>query len=152
MMRFPGLLCLGLVLSVTTSLSAQRILEGQWRGTLTNGLSSNQGYPFELFLKVDKQKVSGRSYVYLPDGKFIEMEVHGVIYEDFSIYLEDLRLVAAPDRPIPDFLRKYQLAFKGDIWKKNLYGYWQEVVDDDPTSKRRRLGKIVITKVENSKA
>lgn len=152
-MRYVFLLTLVCLLSVPVSLTAQENLEGLWKGTITaGGLESEDSYTFELFLKKEGKKLTGKSYVHLERGKVIEMEVRGWLYGDMSIYMTDGEFIPVKGTGVkPRFYRKYQLMYRPSIWKTTLNGYWQEVIPQ-PFFDGRDRGRIFLKKVESEKA
>lgn len=148
-----GFFLLLFLAALPATAGAQHRLSGLWEGVITTGgIYSREGHKFELYLDVNGNKLSGKSYVYLADDKVIEMAVKGNLYTDLSIYMEDIHFITAGDTEFrPRFRRKYQLVFNRSIWEKNLEGYWQEVRVDTLNEKRER-GRVFLKKVTNSKA
>ena len=140
-------------LFIVTAGFAQKGLEGLWEGTITKGgIYSEAGDRVELFLEVEGSKISGRSYVHMPDGKVVEMELKGSFYQDRSIYLEDIEFVPPADSSyVPPFSRKYQLIYTRSIWNNKLEGYWQQIIPTPFHSSRKR-GRIFLKKVSSKKA
>jgi hypothetical protein len=132
-------------------LLGQDFLEGAWKGKYTFGIQSDYGYPFEIFLRIDGRKITGRSYLVTPDKRKVEMDVRGYLFQDLSFIIEETSIVKSPETTENTFFRKYQLRFKGDIWTKNLEGYWQEIIDNN-FDKSRKVGKILLTKEKDNKA
>jgi len=132
-------------------LFGQDFLEGSWKGKYTFGIHSDHGYPFEIFIRIKGRKITGRSYLVTPDKKKVEMDVSGYLFQDLSFVLEETSMVKSPETIENSFFRKYQLRFKGDIWTKNLEGFWQEIMDDN-FNKTRKVGKILLTKEKDNKA
>lgn len=147
----PLLFTLALLSAFT--LSAQLQLDGLWEGTITTGgIESTQGYPVQLYLKRAGKKVTGRSYVYLSETKIIEMELTGRLYDDLSIYIDEVEYVSHQQgEELPDFLRKYQLMWNRSINGSSINGYWQEIRQEIFDTKRQR-GRIFLRQVVNSKA
>lgn len=131
----------------------QHRLDGLYEGTLTRGgIYSKEGLRFELLLEVKEGEVKGRSYLHLDDNQIIEMDIHGKLYNDRSIYFEDIKFVNPVDSDlVPPFNRKYQLVFNRSIWDSTLEGYWQEIRREVFHEKRHR-GRIFLKKVGGSKA
>lgn len=148
---FVFLLAMGCVLPVST---AQEALEGLWEGTITiGGLESQQGYKFELFLDViDGRKIKGRSYVYIAKDDILEMDITGWLYNDRSIYFQDVDFIPVEGSNVfPRFNRKYQMIFNRSIWESTLEGYWQEMIHD-PFDVKRERGRIALRKKDGKKA
>lgn len=146
------LITLGILLPA--ALFAQKRLEGLFEGTITlGGLESSRAIRVEMYLKINQQQVSGRSYVHLKEGKTVEMELRGWFYEDFSIYMEEFREITPRDEEAgaAPFFRKYQLKYGGNFDDVRLTGFWQEVTET-PFSKQRQLGRVRLAKVKTSKA
>ena len=145
------------IIAIGCSLSAsmaQEPIEGLWEGTITiGGLESRQGYKFELFLEViDGRKIKGRSYVYIAKDDILEMDISGWLYNDRSIYFEDVDFIPVEGSTVfPRFNRKYQMIFNRSIWESTLEGYWQEMIHD-PFDTRRERGRLSLRKKDSKKA
>ena len=150
MRKFTLLLFL---LSGCSLLYAQHHLEGLWEGVMTEGgLHGNDGYKFELLIRLEGSKIEGRSYVHLEEGKVIEMDIRGYLYQDRSIHLQDIEFIpAAGSELLPPFSRKYQMIYTRSIWESKLEGFWQEMIVT-PFDERRERGRILLTKKLESKA
>lgn len=145
------LLLLCLLCSPCFALSAQVALDGLWEGTITiGGLQSQRGYPFQVFLEKRGRIVTGRSYIQLGE-RLVEMELRGRLYEDNSIYLDEIEFISDDESWEPPFMRKYQLLWKRGIYEGSLNGYWQEIRDDVMNDARER-GRIVLKKVSEKRA
>jgi hypothetical protein len=135
------------LLCFATALTGQKSLEGTWEGTMTiGGIYSDEGLPMQLYLTSDKGKVKGRSYVQLPDGSTLRMDLEGNAYRDGSIWLVETAFAGDEfNERLPKFNRKYQIIFKDDLWNAELQGYWQEIKEEifDPS---RRRGRMTLTK------
>lgn len=141
-----------LILLIALSLSAQKSLEGLWVGTVTGGIHSETGYKFEMIIEVEGGTIKGKSYVHLGPDEVIEMELRGRMYQDRSIYMQDIEFVATEGKEIlPQFYRKYQFAYSRSIWESSLEGYWQEIREDAFHPNRKR-GRIILKKVGKDKA
>jgi hypothetical protein len=137
------------------SLAAQKGLSGLWEGTITEGgLHSKEGHRFELYLRVQDRHIKGQSYIYVSKDSIIIRQLSGRIYDDNSVYLEEVppamlpggkATPASPPTPNREFSRKYQFVFKRSIWDSSLQGYWQEVTDEI-FSHQRQLGRIILKK------
>ncbi|MDP4709781.1 MAG: hypothetical protein NWR67_14935 [Saprospiraceae bacterium] len=136
------------------SLSAQEQLNGLWEGVLTRGnLEARDGYRFELYLKVEGARITGRSYLYLEKGKIVEMELSGYIYEDRSVYLKEEEWIPREGITMdPPFLRKFQLLYSRSIWENKLEGYWQELVPQGEVLKTKEYGRIFLKRFTPDKA
>lgn len=146
-------LVLGICLLFSVSLSAQLEFEGLWEGTITiGGINSTKGYPVQVYLERQGKKVSGRSYVYVGETRIIEMNLSGHMYNDLSVYIDEVEYVSRQDDGFePDFLRKYQLMWNRSINGSSLNGYWQEIRKEIFDTQRER-GRIFLRKVLNNKA
>ena len=142
-----------LALLCSFTLSAQLSLDGLWEGTITTGgIESSKGYPVQLYLKRVGKKVTGRSYVYISETNIIEMTLEGRLYDDLSIYIDEIEYVNHQEGdPEPDFLRKYQLMWNRGISGSSINGYWQEIRQEIFDTKRQR-GRIFLKQVVNNKA
>ncbi|MGH1435112.1 MAG: hypothetical protein ACRBG0_11700 [Lewinella sp.] len=146
-------LVLGSCLLFSLSLAAQLQFEGLWEGTITvGGIQSTKGYPVQVYLERQGKTVTGRSYVYLSETRIIEMNLSGRLYDDLSVYIDEVEYVNRNgDNYVPPFLRKYQLMWNRSINGSSLNGYWQEIRLEIFDSKRER-GRIFLKKVVNNKA
>ncbi|MFK8164973.1 MAG: hypothetical protein AB8H12_21175 [Lewinella sp.] len=142
------LLLLPLLLCFTIShLPAQSTLDGTWEGVMTvGGIHSDKQLPTQLYLKTTGKKVEGRSYVQLPDGSTLRMDLQGYLHKDYSITLVETSFGGDPNNDImPEFNRQYQIVFKADLWDPRLKGFWQEKTEDTFGEKRRR-GRMSLTR------
>lgn len=154
-MKYLPLLCL-FVLSSLSGVHAQaqkeaHPLEGMWQGVITkNGIHSQEGYKFELFLKVgEKGEITGRSFIYLSETTIVEMDVKGKLYGDRSVYIADVNYITSETVDyVPEFSRKYQFIHNRSIFDSSLEGYWQQVIKDPFHTKRER-GRIKLKKIKS---
>lgn len=132
---------------------AQKGIEGLWEGTMTvGGIYSDEALPMQLYLTVEGNKVKGRSYVTLPDGEILRMDLEGYFYGDRSIGLHEVAFAGDGENKImPEFNRKYQIVYKKDIWDSELRGFWQEQTKVTFRKDRRR-GRMVLTKRKDARA
>ncbi len=135
------------------SASAQIDLEGLWEGHMTvGGIYSDEALPMQLYLTVEDNVIKGRSYVTLPDGSILRMDLTGSLYGDRSIGLVEVDFVGDSDNLImPEFNRQYQIDFKRDLWESELRGFWQEVTSQTFKGNRRR-GRMVLKKAKDARA
>lgn len=142
-----------LALFSALTLSAQLQLDGLWEGTITTGgIESTKGYPVQLYLKRTGKKVTGRSYVYISETEIVEMELEGRLYDDLSIYIDEVEYISHQEgEELPDFLRKYQLIWNRSINGSAINGYWQEIRQEIFDTKRQR-GRIFLRQIVNNKA
>lgn len=140
-------------LSCTLSLTAQTQLAGLWEGTISlSGPEGFSNYPLQVYLEKSGKKVTGRCYIYLTNEQVVETQLSGRLYDDLSLYIDDLTFVPnANNTSEPAFLRKYQLMWKRGINGSSLSGYWQETRKDIFSESRQR-GRIALKKVVDSKA
>ncbi len=131
-------------------LPGQSTLPGWWKGYLTVDLNSDKGYVLELFVKQDGRELSGRSRVYLSPTYIVEMEWTGRLYDDSSLYIEEVRSQTLPGLRVP-FKRKYQLLLNRGIYETSLKGFWQEI-NEDPLHPRRERGRVVLERAPPGKA
>lgn len=138
------LLPLFLILFSSTGASAQYAkLDGLWEGTMiVGGLEGTQRLPMQLYLTTKGRKVEGRSYVQLPDGSILRMDLKGSFFRDGSMELKEVAFAGDPvNELMPEFNRQYQIVLSDDIWNPVLNGYWQEVTKE-VFKKGRRLGRM----------
>ncbi|WP_116126984.1 hypothetical protein [Lewinella sp. IMCC34183] len=131
---------------------AQPTLDGLWEGTMTvGGIYSDQALPMQLYLTVEEGVIKGRSYVTLPDGKVLRMDLKGRLYGDRSFSLYEMNFVGDSENDImPEFNRQYQIVYKPDLWDSTIRGFWQEIkphVRED-----RRRGRMVLRKRKDERA
>jgi len=146
-MPFLFLFCL----AITGFLYGQKKPTGLWEGTLTNSIHSQNGLRFELLLEFKGKKVRGKTFIYYKDNTIHTMEIEGTVYDDRSIYFEEVRSANGKDQAPPPFNRKYQLIFTRSIWDSTLEGYWQEIMTN-PFDEQREMGRIIMKKASDSKA
>jgi hypothetical protein len=140
--------------SISPTLSAQKHLEGLWEGIMTRGgIDSEEGYKFELLLKLEGQYIKGRSYLYLSENEIIEMDIRGVIYQDRSAYLQDVEFIPLEEdiSVLPPFYRKYQFIYNRSVFGSKLEGYWQQMLIH-PFDGNRQRGRILLKKKVETKA
>ena len=110
------------------------------------GIYSNEALPMQLYITTEGGEVTGRSYVTLPDGEVLRMDLSGYLYGDRSIQLVEVSFAGDPANDImPEFSRQYQIVYRPDIWNSELRGYWQEVTDLT-FSDGRRMGRMTLSK------
>lgn len=145
-MLFRKLLLFSLLLT-SPFLDAQSNLNGTWEGFMTiGGIYSNEALPMQLYLTSNKGVIEGRSYVQLPDGSTLRMDLAGELYRDGSIHLLETAFAGDEfNERLPKFNRKYQIIFRDDIWNPELIGFWQEIKEEIFAPKRRR-GRMTLTK------
>lgn len=155
MRRFAGQIFLGLLVMACFQpvLLAQKQLNGLWEGVLTrSNLDAREGYRFEMYLKVEGTQLTGRSYLYLEDGKVVEMDLSGYIYQDRSVYIREIEWIKREGQEMEmPFLRKFQLVFERSIWENKLEGYWQELKSAE-VLKSREYGRIFLKRYTPDKA
>ncbi|KAA3624475.1 MAG: hypothetical protein DWQ02_23030 [Bacteroidetes bacterium] len=137
------------------TLSAQKGLKGKWEGTITwGGYDKKAGDKFELYIEAKGHRVTGRTYIHQKNGDVITREFKGRIYEDRSMYLEEIPDPTADkdtEFQTPSKLRRYQFLYTRSIFESTLEGHWQEMIKD-PLNKKRAIGRIYMTKADQSKA
>jgi hypothetical protein len=147
-MNAPKLLLLTLLLLLVGQLPAQLTPEGVWDGFMTvGGIYSDERLPMQLYLTAKEGNTyEGRSYVQLPDGSTLRMDLVGRIFKDLSIELIEVAFAGdAFNDVIPEFNRQYQIIYQADLWDPKLYGYWQEQTEETFGEKRRR-GRMTLTR------
>lgn len=140
--------------TIFPTLSAQKHLEGLWEGIMTRGgIDTEDGYKFELLLRLEGRFIKGRSYIYLSEKEIIEMDIRGVIYQDRSAYIQDIEFIPLEEDSsvLPPFYRKYQFIYNRSVFGSKLEGYWQQMLIGPFDGKRQR-GRILLKKKEESKA
>lgn len=145
-MFFRKLLLFSLLLT-SPLLEAQSNLNGTWEGTMTiGGIYSNEALPMQLYLTSSDGLIEGRSYVQLPDGSMLRMDLAGKLYRDGSIHLLETAFAGDEfNERLPKFNRKYQIIFRDDIWNPELIGFWQEIKEEVFAPNRRR-GRMTLKK------
>lgn len=138
-MRLPVFVLL-ITLFCTSAANAQAGLDGTWEGAMTiGGIYSHEELPMQLYLTTTDGVVKGRSYVQLPDGSTLRMDLKGNVYKDGSIHLLETAFAGDEfNERMPRFNRKYQILFKDDIWNPVLIGFWQEIHEEIFAPNRRR--------------
>lgn len=128
-------------------LTAQTSIDGLWEGTMTvGGIYSNEALPMQLHITTTEDSIHGRSYVTLPDGEILRMELAGEMYHDRSFSLLEINFAGDEKNDVmPLFNRQYQIIYRPDLWNSELRGFWQEVTDLTFNEKRRR-GRMVLQK------
>ncbi|MCB0571383.1 MAG: hypothetical protein KDC66_16545 [Phaeodactylibacter sp.] len=141
------------------ALNAQKGLSGLWEGKITfGGIYSEESYRFELYLQAKDGRIKGQSYIYVSEDSIITRQLSGRMYEDRSIYLEEVDPSLFPASgewlpgDTPAFNRKYQVLFDRSIWDTKLEGFWQEVTPHTFHYKRQRGRVLLRKKTQNAKA
>ena len=132
---------------------SQERLQGLFEGTLTlGGLESSRRLRLEMAIRIQDGRVSGRSYVHLGRNEILEMELRGYFYQDFSIYVEEIKEIALPgEKPLSPYPRKYQLKYSGSFEEVFLNGFWQQA-SDAPLEEGLQLGRVRLRKTRGGKA
>lgn len=136
--------CLILFSSIFTPAVAQTYLPGLWSGELTQGTET---YRFEIFIKRKKQKLTGRTYLYLSNNEVVTMEFRGVLHNDLSMNIYEMKMV----EPIDDtenpiyFPRTFQLLYNRKMNSLKMTGYWQEM-HISATDEKRRFGRVFLSR------
>lgn len=128
---------------------AQQYLPGLWAGTLTQG---NQEYKVEIFLVRKRQRLTGRSYIYLSEGEVVEGEIKGKLHKDLSMNIYDVKIVRPEE--LDDklhFPRHFQLLYQRSFNEMQLTGYWQDWHHSAGDPKRQQ-GKIRLERKAPGKA
>lgn len=142
-------LSFAIFLFISTAANAQQYLPGLWAGTLTQ---ENTEYEVEIFLIRKRQKLTGRSYIYLPNGDIVEGEIKGKLHKDLSMNLYDMKIVRPDDlNDTIHFPRHFQLLYRRSFNEMQLTGYWQDWHHPAGDSKRKQ-GKIVLERKAPGKA
>ena len=151
-----SLFLIAISIACGSALFARNGLAGLWEGRITEGgIYSEQGHRFEIFLQVKNGHIKGQSYIYISQDSVITRRLSGRMYEDRSIYLEEIdpNLIGSGKDSMPEdgspgvITRKYQVLFNRSIWDTNLEGYWQEITPHSFNHKRQR-GRVKLKKKE----
>ena len=106
--------------------TGQRDLSGLWLGKITQeegGYAPN--YTFELYLKQEGTKITGRSYVFV-DEIYATFDVAGDLYSGLYMNLKDVELLENKVNDGMEWcLKKYQLVLKAKGDEYQLEGFWQ---------------------------
>ena len=139
-MSYYRLLYLLILLLPATPATAQATLDGSWEGfMMVGGIYSGEELPMQLYLTTEGRVVTGRSYVQLPDGSTLRMDLKGRLHGDMSLTLIETGFGGDPNNDVmPEFARQYQIIFKPDLWDARLRGYWQEQTKEVFGPDRRR--------------
>ncbi len=129
------------------ALAAQKGLEGLWEGSITRGgIYANTKLPLQIYLTVEGKEVAGRTYVMIAEGKTVQMDLRGKLFNDNSIQLTEIKFVGEEKNDyFPKFSRQYQLSWKRDLWDARLEGFWQEVTSETFHTFRER-GRLELRK------
>ena len=142
-MKWLLFVCFVLCTATFTAVQAQTYLPGLWSGELTQG---GETYKFELFIERKKQKLTGRTYIYLPDQTVVTMEFNGLLHKDLSMNIYELkRIEPVEGNDSIYFLRTFQLAYDRQFNSLKMTGYWQER-HRSATDKKRRYGRVFLTR------
>lgn len=139
------LLFLTLLFFSYTAGYGQQHLPGLWTGTLTQG---SETYRVELMIIRDRQIITGRSYIYLPNGEVTQSEIYGRLHEDLSMNIYDRRVLYPEPEVRSDslhFPRHFQLLYQRSFNDMELEGYWQDWHHSAGDPKRRQ-GRIKLLK------
>lgn len=110
------------------------------------GIHSDKRLPMQLYLTNEGGVIKGRSYVQLPDGSTLRMDLVGQLHYDQSISLKETAFAGDSFNEImPEFNRQYQLIFKPDLWDPKMIGFWQEKTGET-FKERRRRGRMTLTR------
>jgi hypothetical protein len=147
--KMKYLLTFALFFFISTAVQAQQYLPGLWAGTLTQ---ENTEYKVEIFLIRKRQKLTGRSYIYLPNGEIVEGEIKGKLHKDLSMNIYDIKIVRPNklDKSI-HFPRHFQLLYRRSFDEMKLTGYWQDWHHSAGDLKRKQ-GTITLERKAPGKA
>jgi hypothetical protein len=111
---------------------AQADFSGSWSGYLTQGRGGYAPrYDFELYLKQQGRRVTGRSYVRL-EGIYAIMELRGEIGEDQVLRFTETRMI---DNWKPDDIdwcyKRASLRLTGKGTSRQLEGPWSGFTEQD---------------------
>ena len=107
-------------------LPAQNNLTGLWRGTITQDEGGYRSeYTFEIMIKQDGDKISGRSYVFV-DDIHATMILSGSIHSNVYLSLKDSQILDFKVNEGMEWcMKNYQLVFKNNVNPLRLEGFWQ---------------------------
>lgn len=143
------LLTFAVFLFISTTTHAQQYLPGLWAGTLTQ---EDTEYRVEIYLVRKRQKLTGRSYIYLPDGEIVEGEIKGKLHQDLSMNIYDMKIVRPNElNDSLHFPRHFQLLYRRSFNEMKLTGYWQDWHHSAGDAKRKQ-GKIKLERKAPGKA
>ncbi len=101
-------------------------LSGLWLGKITQdegGYASD--YVFEIYIRQDGSKISGRSYVYV-DNIYASFDISGSLHSEVYMDLKDSEILESKVNEGMEWcLKKYQLVFKIKNGVYHLEGFWQ---------------------------
>ena len=115
------LLCL-----CSLSLLAQEEITGSWKGILTQDRGGFRSkYEFELYLKQDGDKITGRSYVYIEEI-YAEFDLEGYFVDDKTIFFQETKI--GQNKILPGMqwcIKNGELELKRSGDSQKLEGYWE---------------------------
>ncbi len=101
-------------------------LNGSWVGTITQDEGGYRSdYEFEMYLKQEGDKITGRSYVYV-DNIYAEMELVGELHSGFFFRFQEVKMLDFEKFEGMEWcIKKGQLLIKLDKDEWIMDGYWQ---------------------------
>ncbi|MFZ2900759.1 MAG: hypothetical protein WA004_19150 [Saprospiraceae bacterium] len=123
-----GLICLAL--SFPLLLAGQINLSGTWKGIITQDEGGYRStYDFELVIKQDGNKITGRSFVKI-DDIFATMELEGEFSGGVIFRFQETAIVDSKKFDGLEWcVKRGQLLFKQDKEGWKLEGFWQGVTE-----------------------
>lgn len=122
-MKIPIAIC---CIFCAIGLMAQEDFTGNWKGILTqNDGGFRSKYEFELYLKQDGLKITGRSYVYI-DDIFAEMDLEGILLDDDTIWFQETKI--GHNKILPGMqwcIKNGKLSLKKSGNSRKLEGTWE---------------------------
>lgn len=111
-------------------LSAQTNLSGTWKGIITQDEGGYRStYDFELVIKQDGNKISGKSYVRI-DDIFAVMELEGEFSGGVIFRFQETAIIDSKKfEGLEWCVKRGQLLFKQDKEGLKLEGFWQGVTE-----------------------
>ncbi len=120
-------LCIFLVFGCFISVSSAQDINGYWKGIITQDEGGYKTeYVIELWILQKGDSIIGKSYTYVDDSIYAEMDVAGTIKSGVYIYLKDVNIVEHEELQGMEWCTKtYQLLLKKLNGVLKLEGHWQ---------------------------
>jgi len=119
-----------LILAFPLLLAGQTNLSGTWKGIITQDEGGYRStYDFELVIKQDGNKITGRSFVRI-DDIFATMELEGEFSAGVIFRFQETAIVDSKKfEGLEWCVKRGQLLFKQDKEGWKLEGFWQGVTE-----------------------
>lgn len=117
-----------LLLLVSTSLSSQSAISGNWKGIITQDDGGYRTkYEFELYIYQKEEQITGRSYVYV-DDIYCEMKVEGTVQGGLMIHIRETEMVDSKQIDGMEWcFKKADLVLQKEREKYKLTGRWEGI-------------------------